>query len=160
MDTPEWAFDDGDRALMERALLQARSSATRGEVPVGAVVVRGGVVLAEAGNERQAGHDVSAHAEILALRRAGAAAGDWRLEGCTMYVTLEPCAMCVAACRQARLQLVVWGAPDPRAGACSSALELADDPRLGPPLAHRGGLLGAASRDLLVRFFANRRHSS
>jgi tRNA(adenine34) deaminase len=160
MDVPEWVFDETDRTFMERALLQARSAAGRGEVPVGAVLVRDGEILAEAGNERQSVHDVSAHAEILALRRAGAAAGDWRLEGCTMYVTLEPCAMCVAACRQARLRLVVWGAPDSRAGACSSTLGLAEDPRLGPPLAHRGGLLCGASRDLLVEFFANRRQSS
>jgi len=157
---PEWVFDENDRRLMREALEEAASAAARGEVPVGAVVSRGGTVLARAGNGREALHDPSAHAEILVMRRAGELLGDWRLDGCTLHVTLEPCPMCVTACRQARLDLVVWGAPDPRAGACGTVLDLAGDPRLGPPLAHRGGLMAAEATGLLRAFFAKRRESS
>lgn len=157
---PDWVFDEEDRRMMHEALGAARKALARGEVPVGAVVVRGGELLARAGNRREELDDASAHAEILALREAGRRLGDWRLPGCTLYVTLEPCAMCVAACRQARLDLVVWGAPDPRAGACGGALDLAEDPRLGPPLAHRGGLLADEASALLRTFFAKRRDSS
>ena len=142
---------------MAEALAEARAAAERGEVPVGAVVVRDGCIVARAGNRRQELSDPAAHAEVLALRAAARAGGDWRLASCTMYVTLEPCPMCVWACREARLELVVWGAPDPRAGACGSVLDLAADPCAGPPLAHRGGLEAEASRQLLQAFFAKRR---
>ena len=94
------------------------------------------------------------------LDEAGRARGDWRLEGCVLYVTLEPCPMCITACRQARLDLVVWGADDPSQGACGSVIDLAEDPRLGPRLACRGGLLDSASTQLLRSFFAKRRCSS
>jgi tRNA(adenine34) deaminase len=157
---PDWVYDDRDRAFMEAALDEARAAAARGEVPVGCVVVRDGVILARAGNRREATHDPTAHAELLALRSAAASRSDWRLEGATMYVTLEPCPMCAAACRQARLELVIWGASDPLAGACGTVVDLAVDPRLGPPLAHRGGLLAEESRGLLRSFFANSRASS
>lgn len=157
---PEWVFDENDRRMMAEALQEARTALVRGEVPVGAVIARGGQVLARAGNRREELDDPSAHAEILVLREAGARLGDWRLEGCTLYVTLEPCPMCVAACRQARVDLVVWGAPDPRGGACGSVLDLAEDRRLGPPLAHRGGLLAEEAKELLDAFFAKRRNSS
>jgi tRNA(adenine34) deaminase len=157
---PDWVFDEADRGWMTAALEAARAAMDRGEVPVGAVVVCGGELLARAGNRREELDDPSAHAEILALREAGRRLGDWRLPGCTLYVTLEPCAMCVAACRQARLDLVVWGAADPRAGACGGAVDLAENPLLGPPLAHRGGLLAEASSELLRSFFAKRRDSS
>ncbi len=157
---PDWVFDDQDHRLMLAALEEAEKAFAAGEVPVGAVVARDGVILARAGNRREATGDVSAHAEILALRAAGAAAGDWRLEGATLYVTLEPCPLCISACRQARLDLVVWGAPDPRAGACGTVIDLAEEPRLGPPLAHRGGLFAEEARTLLQRFFAKRRDSS
>lgn len=157
---PDWVYDDRDHALMEAALEEARAAAARGEVPVGCVVVRDGEVLARAGNRRETAHDPTAHAEVLALREAAASRGDWRLAGATMYVTLEPCPMCAAACRQARLELVIWGASDPLAGACGTVVDLASDPRLGPPLAHRGGLLAEESRELLRSFFANSRASS
>ncbi len=157
---PEWVFDDMDRRMMTEALAEARAAGERGEVPVGAVLVSGDRIVARAGNARVALGDPSAHAEILALRRAGERLGDWRLEGSTLYVTLEPCAMCVAACRQARVGLVVWGAPDPKAGACGSVIDLASEPRLGPPLAQRGGLLAAEASNLLKAFFAKRRDSS
>ena len=145
---------------MAAALDEARAAARRGEVPVGAVVVRSGDIVAREGNRRRELADPSAHAEILALRTAGGTLGDWRLTDCTLYVTLEPCPMCVAACRQARLDLVVWGAVDPTMGACGSALDLAEDPRLGPPLAHRGGLGAEESQRLLRDFFAKQRPPS
>ena len=157
---PTWLFSDDDRRFMAIALEEAAAAAMRQEVPVGCVVVRDGETIGRAGNRRRQLSDPAAHAEILALRQAGARAGDWRLEGCTLYVTLEPCSMCVSACRQARLDLVVWGASDPAAGACGSMIDLAEDPRLGPPLAHRGGLEKEACRHLLQTFFANKRHSS
>jgi len=154
---PDWVFDDADRAFMAAALEQAEAAAARGEVPVGALVVRGGEVVTRAGNRRVELGDPTAHAELLAIAEAGRRLGDWRLEACTLYVTLEPCPMCTAACRQARLGLVVWGAADPQLGACGSVLDLAGDPRLGPPLAHRGGLEADASGALLRGFFAKRR---
>jgi tRNA(adenine34) deaminase len=157
---PDWVFDDDDRSLMAAALEEARAAAERGEVPVGAVVARGGDIVARAGNRRQELADPSAHAEILALRAAGAVLGDWRLADCTLYVTLEPCPMCVAACRQARLALVVWGAADPTMGACGSTVDLAEDPRLGPPVPHRGGLAAEHSQHLLRAFFAKQRPPS
>jgi len=157
---PDWVYDDRDRSFMKAALDEARTAATLGEVPVGCVVVRDGAIIARAGNRREASHDPTAHAELLALRAAAASGGDWRLSGATMYVTLEPCPMCAAACRQARLDLLIWGAEDPLLGACGTVAELATDPRLGPPLAHRGGLLAEESRELLRSFFARSRASS
>ena len=145
---------------MAAALDEARAAAARGEVPVGCVLVRAGNIVARAGNRREELADPSAHAEILTLRAAGRILGDWRLVDCTLYVTLEPCAMCVATCRQARLDLVVWGSSDPAMGACGSAVNVAEDPRLGPPLAHRGGLDAEASRQLLRGFFAKQRPPS
>ena len=157
---PDWVFDDRDRAFMKEALAEAEAASRRGEIPVGSVVTRGDEVVSRAGNRRMELHDPAAHAELLALREAGRVLGDWRLEDCTLYVTLEPCPMCAAACRQARIALVVWGAPDPQAGACGSVIDLADDPRLGPPLAQRGGLGAEGSSALLRAFFAKQRQSS
>jgi tRNA(adenine34) deaminase len=160
VELPDWVFDDDDRRFMAVALEEARLAAERGEVPVGAVVVRAGQELVRAGNRRESGADPCGHAEIVALRQAARILGDWRLEECTLYVTLEPCPMCVATCRQARLGLVVWGAPDPTLGACGSVIDLAEDPRLGRPLAHRGGLEAEISRQLLRGFFAKTRTPS
>ena len=157
---PDWVFDDADHRFMVAALAEAESAGRRGEVPVGAVLTRGGEIIAKAGNRRQMLADPSGHAEILAMRAAGEIFGDWRLEGCTLYVTLEPCPMCASACRQARLDLLVWGAEDPQAGACGTVLDLVGDPRLGSLLAHRGGLDADRSRELLHRFFAKQRRSS
>ena len=157
MELPDWVFDERDREFMAAAIAEAEAAAHRGEVPVGAVVVADGAIIARSGNRRLELADPTAHAEILALRDAGAARGDWRLDTCVLYVTLEPCPMCAAACRQARLQLVVWGAPDPQLGACGSVLDLADDPRLGPKVAQRGGLEAGLSQSLLQRFFAKQR---
>jgi tRNA(adenine34) deaminase len=157
---PEWVFNDLDRGFMALALEEARAAAARGEVPVGCVLVRDRTVVARTGNRRQELADPTAHAEVLALRAGGATLSDWRLGGCALYVTLEPCPMCVAACRQARLGLLVWGARDPISGACGSAVDLAEEPRLGPPLAHRGGLEEAACGELLRAFFAKTRRPS
>jgi tRNA(adenine34) deaminase len=153
----DWLFDDDDRRFMGLALAEAEAAAIRDEVPVGAVVVAGGQVVGRAGNRRRELADPTAHAEVLALRVAAAQLGDFRLCGCTLYVTLEPCPMCVTTCRQARLGLVVWGASDPKAGACGSVIDLAGEPRLGPALAHRGGLEADPARRMLERFFAKRR---
>ena len=157
---PDWVFDDDDRRFMVEAIAEAEAAAVRGEVPVGAVITRGGEVIARAGNQRQQNADPTAHAELSVLRTAGRVVDDWRLSDCTLYVTLEPCPMCAAACREARLQLLIWGAADDRAGACGSVLDLATDPRLGPALAHRGGLEAERCGELLRRFFAKQRQSS
>jgi len=157
---PDWVFDEADHRFMKAALAEAESAGRRGEVPVGAVLTRSGEIVAGAGNRRQELADPSGHAEILVMRAAGEIFGDWRLDGCNLYVTLEPCPMCASACRQARIDLLVWGAEDPQAGACGTVIDLAGDPRLGPPLAHRGGLDSDRSRELLHRFFAKQRRSS
>ncbi len=156
----DWLFDENDRRFMEEALAEARAAAERGEVPVGAVLAREGEILARAGNRRAEDHDPGGHAELIVLREAARALGDWRLPGCTLYVTLEPCPMCTSACRQARVDLVVWGAADPVMGACGTVLDLAEDPRLGPPLAQRGGLLAGPAAELLRTFFAKRRRNA
>jgi len=157
---PDWVWDSIDRRHMEAALEEARRAADRGEAPVGCVIVRDGTIVARAGNRRQELNDPTAHAEILALRAAGESGSDWRLQGSTVYVTLEPCPMCTAAIRQARVDLLIWGAADPVQGACGTAIDLADDPRLGPPLAHRGGLSDLESTRLLSGFFAKTRRKS
>lgn len=145
---------------MAEALCEAEQAARRAEVPVGAVLTVNGEIVARAGNRRRELADPTAHAEILVLRAAAGAGGDWRLDDAVLYVTLEPCPMCATACRQARVDLVIWGAADPVAGACGSVIDLAEDPRLGPPLAHRGGLEAEACGALLRDFFAKRRQSS
>ena len=157
---PDWVYDDDDRRLMAAALREAEAAALRDEVPVGAVVARSGDIMAADGNRRRELNDPTAHAEVLAIRRAAARTEDFRLTGCTLYVTLEPCPMCIATCRQARLDLVIWGAADAKAGACGSVVDLAGDRRLGPPLAHRGGLEAEAARHLLETFFAKRRRKA
>jgi tRNA(adenine34) deaminase len=157
---PDWVFDEDDDRHMRSALDEARAAAARDEVPVGAVVVRGGEIIARAGNRRHELGDPTAHAEVLAIRMAAEAVGDFRLDGCTLYVTLEPCAMCITTCRQARLDLVIWGADDPKAGGCGSMIDLAGDRRLGPPIAHRGGLAAEPARALLEDFFAKRRRKT
>jgi len=157
---PDWVYDTDDHRLMAEALGEAEAAMGRGEVPVGAVVTRDAKIIARAGNRRAELADPTGHAELLAIREAGSKLRDWRLSDCTLYVTLEPCPMCAAACRQARLELLIWGADDPRAGACGSVLNLAADPRLGPPMAHRGGLEGERCGELLRHFFAKQRQSS
>jgi tRNA(adenine34) deaminase len=142
---------------MQAALREARAAGLRGEVPVGAVVVRDDVLLAAAGNASVAQHDPSAHAEVLALRAAGAAARNYRLPGATLYVTVEPCAMCMGAALQARVARVVYGCADPKAGAAETLYRLGDDARLNHRVACRGGVAADASRALLQEFFRTRR---
>jgi tRNA(adenine34) deaminase len=142
---------------MQLALEEAHIAAAQGEVPVGAVVVRGGRILGRGHNQRERLWDVSAHAEILALRQASQEVKDWRLGGATVYVTLEPCSMCTAALGLARVERIVFGADDPAQGACGSFINLADYPGLGYTMQVVGGCLAKPSADLLSTFFAARR---
>jgi tRNA(adenine34) deaminase len=146
-----------DPAFMREALELAAQAAAAGEVPVGAVVVRDGRVIGRGYNRPIASRDPTAHAEIVALRAAAAAEGNYRLPGCALYVTLEPCAMCVGAMVHARLARVVFGARDPKTGACGSIVDL-------PAIVHwnhhgtfEGGILAEECGELLRRFFAERR---
>ena len=143
---------------MREALAEARRCLEWGDVPIGAVVARGDQVLARAGNERHRRGDPTAHAEVLALRAAGKALGSWRLEGCDIHVTLEPCAMCAGAMVLGRIDRLVYGAPDPKAGFAGSLGDLVRDPRLNHRLEVRGGVLAAESSALLRAFFADRRN--
>ena len=142
---------------MALALDEARACLDWGDVPIGAVVTRGDEVLARAGNKRERLGDPTAHAEILALRATAEAVGSWRLDGCTLYVTLEPCAMCAGAIVLARLPRVVYGAVDPKAGAAGSVLDVLGEPQLNHRPEVDGGLLADESADLLREFFATRR---
>ena len=142
---------------MERALALAREATAAGEVPVGAVLVRDGALVAEGRNRPIADHDPTAHAEIVALRAAGRRLANYRLPGTTLYVTLEPCTMCVGALVHARVQRLVFGAPDPRTGAAGSVIDLARAPFHNHRLAVTGGVLAEASAELLRDFFRRRR---
>ena len=146
-----------DARWMAAALEEARAAAALGEVPIGAVVVRDGAVVARAHNRRETTPDPTAHAEVLALREAARATGSWRLERCTLYVTLEPCAMCAGACVLARLPTLVYGARDPKAGFVGSLGDLARDPRLNHRIDVRAGVLEAECGAALRAFFASRR---
>lgn len=145
---------------MATALDAARAAETWGDVPIGAVVVRDGVVLAVAANERERAADPTAHAEILALRAAGAAAGRWNLTGADLFATLEPCPMCAGAAVNARIRRIVFGAADPKAGACGSLLDLPGDARLNHRPQVVGGVGAAEQAALLSAFFAARRRSA
>ena len=142
---------------MRLALEEARSAAAGGDVPVGAVIVRGDEILAKAGNAREREQDPTAHAEILALRRAALATGSWHLEGCAMVVTLEPCAMCAGAIVLARLDRLVFGASDPKAGFAGSLGDLVRDGRLNHEVDVTVGVLAEECGEILRAFFAERR---
>jgi len=142
---------------MRLALEEARAAAARGDVPVGAVVVRGDEVVARAGNAREREQDPTAHAEILALRQAARAIGSWHLEGCTLYVTLEPCAMCAGALVLARIDRLVLGAPDPKAGFAGSLGDIVRDGRLNHEVEVTVGVLAEECGEVLRAFFAERR---
>ena len=146
-----------DPAWMRRAIELAEACAAHGDVPIGAVVVRDDSEIAVAGNERELRGDPTAHAEILAMRAASEAIGSWRLDGCTLYVTLEPCAMCAGAIVLARLDRVVFGAADPKAGFTGSLGNLVQDDRLNHRVELAGGVEAEASGDLLRAFFRERR---
>ena len=146
-----------DERMMRIAIDEARSCLDSEDVPVGAVVARGHEVVAGAGNGRERLQDPTAHAEILALRDASVAVGSWRLDGCTLYVTLEPCAMCAGAIVLARIDRVVFGAVDPKAGFAGSLGNLLQDPRLNHRPELTGGLLADDCGELLKAFFRDRR---
>jgi tRNA(adenine34) deaminase len=152
------SIDPSDEAAMRAALDCAREAYARGEVPVGAVLVDAdGVIVARAANAPIATHDPTAHAEILALRAAGRALGNYRLPGCTLYVTLEPCAMCIGALVHARVARLVFAAPDPKSGACGSVLDLTASAAFNHRIAVTRGVLENDSGELLKKFFAERR---
>jgi len=146
-----------DLEAMEAALAEAQLAAEGGEVPIGAVVVRGDEIIARGQNRVVRDSDPTAHAEIVALREAARVLGNYRLEGCTVYVTLEPCAMCAGAMIHARLDRLVFAAPDPKAGACGSVLSVLNHPKLNHQLQVGQGLGADESRELLQGFFKERR---
>jgi tRNA(adenine34) deaminase len=151
------ALTSSDQRFMRRALGEARRAAAHGDVPIGAVVVRERKVIAAACNERELRTDPTAHAELLALRAAAEALGGWRLPGTTLYVTLEPCPMCAGAIVLARVPRVVFAAPDPKAGAAGSVLDVLAEPRLNHRPTVESGVLEQESAALLRQFFADRR---
>lgn len=148
---------DVDAAMMRVALDEARLAEGHGDVPIGAVVVRDGVVIARRHNERELRGDPTAHAEVLALRDAAAVVGHWRLLDCDLYVTLEPCVMCAGAAVNSRLRRLVYGAADPKAGAVGSLYDVCADERLNHRLPVTTGVAAAESSALLKAFFAARR---
>jgi tRNA(adenine34) deaminase len=154
---PRAPFFPRDEYFMRLALREAERAAEHDDVPIGCVIAHDGEVLAAAGNERELRDDPTAHAEVLAMREAGRALGSWRLSGTAMYVTLEPCAMCAGAIVLARVPRVVYGAPDPKAGAAGSVLDVLGDARLNHRPDVAAGLLAQDSADLLRNFFALRR---
>jgi tRNA(adenine34) deaminase len=142
---------------MRRAIDEAMRAGELGEVPVGAVIVRGDELVSTGHNLTHTSGDPSAHAEMIAIRRAAGAIGHWRLLGLTLYVTLEPCAMCAGAIVLSRLDRVVFGAPDPKAGMCGSLENLVQDPRLNHRVELESGVLAEECGELLRRFFRERR---
>ena len=148
---------DCNSAMMREALELAAKAGAVGEVPVGAVVVKDGVIVGRGSNQPIGGHDPSGHAEILALRDAAHRLGNYRLPGCTLYVTLEPCVMCAGAIMHARIARVVFGASDPKTGACGSVVNIFAEPRLNHHCTVTGGLMAEECGGLLSEFFVARR---
>jgi tRNA(adenine34) deaminase len=146
-----------DDAAMAVALTAARAAGAAGDVPVGAVVLIDGEIVAVAGNAKEAGADPTAHAEVLALRQAAATVGSWRLGGATVYATLEPCPMCAGALVAARVDRLVFATPDPKAGACGSLYNLCVDPRLNHEIAVTPGVRATEASELLRSWFTTRR---
>jgi tRNA(adenine34) deaminase len=150
-------FFPRDDYFMRLALREAERALEHEDVPIGAVVVRGGEVVAAGHNERELRQDPTAHAEVIALREAARLAGTWRVLDTVLYVTLEPCAMCAGAIVLARVPRVVYGASDPKAGACGSVLDVLGEPRLNHRSEVDGGLLAEECGEMLSEFFASRR---
>jgi len=148
-----------DLQAMQAALAEARLAAEAGEVPIGAVVVQAGAIIARGQNRVLRDLDPTAHAEIVALRAAALAVGNYRLNGCTLYVTLEPCAMCAGAMIHARIDKLVFAAEDPKAGACGSVLAVVNHPRLNHQMWAEKGIGAEQSAELLRGFFRERRGS-
>ncbi|MDQ7826750.1 MAG: tRNA adenosine(34) deaminase TadA [Candidatus Eremiobacteraeota bacterium] len=149
-----------DSLYMREALCEARAAFDIGEIPVGALIVKGGQVLSRAHNTRETCRDPLGHAEMTAIKRAAEVIGDWRLEGCTLYVTLEPCPMCAGALLEARVERVVFGAHDEKIGAVGSVLNIADYPGLGRTVRVKAGVLEGECRMVLERFFRERLRAS
>lgn len=145
---------------MRAALREARASLARDEVPVGCVIVHDGMVIGRGHNQVESLQDATAHAEIVAIGAASNALGSWRLNECTMYVTLEPCSMCAGAIVLARLGRVVWGASDPKAGACGSVLDVIGETRLNHRAETTSGVLAEECGELLREFFRQRRKAA
>jgi tRNA(adenine34) deaminase len=146
-----------DELFMEAALRAAQRALDAGEVPVGAVVVHKGQIIAEGWNRNLTGNDPTAHAEIVALREAGANAGNHRLGDCELFATIEPCAMCAGALVHARIKRLVYGADDPKAGAVYSVLQVLNHPQLNHRMEVKGGVLAGRCVEMLQSFFRNRR---
>ena len=142
---------------MRMALEEAKLAAAEHEIPVGAVVVKDGEVIARAHNRRENDHDPTAHAELLALREAARLLGDWRLRGCTLYVTLEPCPMCAGAMVMSQLSQCVYGAADEKQGCCGSVYDLPGDPALAGQTKWQSGVLAEEGGEMMRTFFAGRR---
>ena len=147
----------GDEAWMAEALREAELAAREGEIPVGCVIVRDGAIIARGHNLREQTGDPTAHAEVVAIRRAAQALGCWKLSGCTMYVTLEPCPMCAGAISQARISRLIYGASDPAYGCAGSVYRIPEDPAFNHFCICDGGVREAECRSLLEHFFQNQR---
>jgi tRNA(adenine34) deaminase len=159
LDDPDERLSDGNphEVFMRMALQEAEAALLEDEVPVGAVIVHENRVIASAHNQREQLRDPTAHAEMIAITQAAETLSSWRLEGCTLYVTLEPCPMCAGAILQARIPLVVYGAADPKAGAVNTLFQLLSDPRMNHhPQTVAGVLLGPCGA-ILTRFFQEQR---
>jgi tRNA(adenine34) deaminase len=152
--------DEQDEGFMRVALEEAARAPAIGEVPIAAVVVREGKILAQAHNYRELWQDPTAHAEVIAIRAAATALGTWRLTETTLYVTVEPCAMCLGAIILARIPRVVFGATDPKAGACGSVFDLSSEPKLNHRVTVTGGVLEQESQALIQKFFKELREAS
>lgn len=146
-------LDDLDSHFMQQALTLARSASLIGEVPIAALLVRDGIVIAEAHNLRETKQDPTAHAEVIVIQEGARQTNSWRLTGTTLYVTLEPCAMCIGAIVLARIPRLVFGATDPKAGACGSIMNIPPEPRLNHRVEVIGGVCAEDSRALLQDFF-------
>ena len=146
-----------DERFMRAAIGEAQTAFDEGEVPVGAVIVRGGRIVGRGHNQREKLHDPTAHGEMIALTAAASAVGSWRLDDCTIYVTLEPCAMCAGALVLSRIQRLVYGPADPKAGACESLYSIPTDERLNHRVDITAGVLAGEGARLLREFFAHQR---
>jgi len=156
---PDEASRQFDLAMMRICLDLASDAAAQGEIPVGALVIQAGAIIATGHNLTERLADPTAHAERLVLTEAGRVRRSWRLDGCTLYATLEPCPMCAGAIVQSRLDRLVYGANDPKAGACRSLYRLLDDPRLNHQVEWTAGVLEKPCADILTRFFQDRRRT-
>jgi len=154
---PSLLSQNDDARFMVEAIKEAAAAAQEDEVPIGAVIVHNGRLIARAHNQRETLSDPTAHAEMIALTQAAAAMGDWRLEGCTMYVTLEPCAMCAGALVLARIDRLVYGPADPKAGACQTLYQITNDPRLNHRIEVVSDFMTEPCRMILQDFFAQKR---